>query len=84
MDGELRFREHVMVVAYSVFIIACEKSCGGMTSKKETRMSTWPYQCDPPVGTAGLRIGHFDLEEFARFTSQRWVKAGALSDQIRA
>ena len=26
-------------------ILACEKSCSGMISKKETRISTWPYQC---------------------------------------
>lgn len=83
MDGEFRFREHVMVVAYSVLesypclmwrndIEKGDQDLHLALSMQTTSWHNW------------IKNRYFDFEEFARFTSQRLAKDGALSDQIRA
>jgi hypothetical protein len=45
-----------------------------MTSKKETRISTWPYQCEPQLAQLDQE-STFNFEpKFARFTSKRLAR----------
>lgn len=79
MDGEFRFREHVMVVAYSVL----ERYPCKVMWRNDIEKGDQDLHLALSMRTTKLaQLDYF--EEFARFASQRLAKDGALSDQIRA